>query len=140
MAELSGDGLSARVSQLADGIGNLVQQHLRLARLELKEDARRVGKAGVRLALVLPFLAVGYALLCVSVGLWLARWLSVPGGLAVVGGLHLVGAGLLAWRAWAALDGQELLGSSVHELERSAALLSSAQSHGLPKLESTHAR
>ena len=86
----------------------------------------RVGSLMARATLVLPFLAVGYALLCLALALWLGRWLTLIGGLGTVGAANVLLAAVLGAQVWAELRKRKLLGGtvqSVRELERTAALL-----------------
>ena len=59
-------GIGTHLSQLADGIGKLVAHHLQLARLELTDDAKAAGAIVAKMAVYVPFVVVGYALLCAA--------------------------------------------------------------------------
>jgi uncharacterized membrane protein YqjE len=93
-------GVTDLVARLVDGLGQLLAQHVALARLELGEEARTVSRALGTLALFTPLLVVGYAMLCFGLAFALVPWLSLPGAVLLVGALNLVvgGAGLLAAR------------------------------------------
>jgi hypothetical protein len=90
-------GVIGRVRDVADGLGVLVGQHLKLARLELVSDLRVMGRR-LRLIAVLTGLGiVGYALGMAGLAVFIGgnRAIGIP--LAAVGLGHVVlcGAGIL---------------------------------------------
>jgi uncharacterized membrane protein YqjE len=96
-------GVTDLVARLADGLGQLVTQHLALMRIELGEEAHAVGRALGTMALFVPLLIVGYGMLCFGVAFALSPWLTVPGAVSLVGGANVVGGGIGLWRAGNAL-------------------------------------
>ena len=113
--------LATQLSRIVDGLGRLLSQHLALAKLELSEEARALGGSLARIAAFLPFVLVGYALLCVALSLWLGRWLGREGGWAVIGGLNLVGGALGVWLAARSLRARPgVLTATRNELRTSA--------------------
>lgn len=120
-------GLAASFAQLADGLGTLVSQHLQLARVELADDARVIGSLLARIALFVPFVVVGYALLNAAAAVALARW--IPGELALLalGAVNLLGGGLGLYRAARQLRSRPILDRSLGELRSSAAALAHAR-------------
>jgi uncharacterized membrane protein YqjE len=90
-------GVTDLVGRLVDGLGQLLAQHVALARLELSEEARSLSRALGTLALFTPLLVVGYAMLCFGLAFALARWLSVPGAVLLVGAANLVAGGVGLW-------------------------------------------
>jgi uncharacterized membrane protein YqjE len=94
-------GVTDLVARLVDGLGQLIAQHVALARLELGEEARSVSRALGTLALFTPLLVVGYAMLCFGLAFALAPVLSLPGAVLLVGAANLVvgGVGLVRVRA-----------------------------------------
>ena len=120
-------GTAELLVQLAGELGNLVSQHIALARLELGETARRTGLGVAKVAACAPLVLVGYAFLNAALALWLGRWLSLPGAVALVGLLNVAGGALgivLAARSFR----RPPLGDSVVELERTVHALSPAAS------------
>ena len=85
------------VGRLVDGLGQLLAQHVALARLEFSEETRGLGRALGTLALFIPLLVVGYAMLCFGVAFALAGWLSLPGAVLLVGAANLLGGGVGLW-------------------------------------------
>jgi uncharacterized membrane protein YqjE len=90
-------GVTDLVGRLVDGLGQLLAQHVALARLELGEEARGLSRALGTLALFTPLLVVGYAMLCFGLAFALARWLSVPGAVLLVGAANLLVGGVGLW-------------------------------------------
>ncbi len=120
-------GLAAVVGRMADGVSRLVSQHLALARMELEEDARVMGGNVARIAAFVPFVLVGYFFLCAALALFLARWLDFAGAFALVGGVNLVGGGAGIALAASRLKSLRPMDETKEELNRSVAVLSSAQ-------------
>jgi len=87
-------GVSDLVARLVDGLGELLAQHVALARLELGEEVQALARVLGRVALVTPLLIVGYAMLCLALAFALSPWLGVPGAVALVGVANLAGGGL----------------------------------------------
>jgi len=115
--------LAALARNLVEDLGTLVVGHLRLARAELAADARAYGRRAAFVGVATALLLVGYALACVATSLALAPRLGAPLAFVVVGGVHLVGAGvclgLLLRRATV-----PALGESLSALDRTVATLS----------------
>jgi uncharacterized membrane protein YqjE len=117
-------GITALVGRMADGFSRLVTQHVALARLELSEDARQMGAGLGRIAAFVPFVLTGYALVCAALAVLLARWVGLPGALALVGLANLVGGGLGLARALRHMKSVKVMHGTQEELNRSAAALS----------------
>jgi hypothetical protein len=94
-------GVTDLVARLVDGLGQLIAQHVALARIELGEEARLLSRALGTLAFFIPLLVVGYAMLCFGLAFALAPMLSLPGAVLLVGAANLVvgGVGLVRVRA-----------------------------------------
>lgn len=109
--------LGAQLRELFDGLSELTAQHIQLAKLELKDDARFIGiRVGVIAALA-PLILVGYGFLCVAGALALARVLATDLAFLLVGAVNLVGG--LAGIAIAAkqLGGRKVMDATALELE-----------------------
>lgn len=130
-------GTTELLVQLVGDLGHLVSQHIALAKLELGETASRVGLGVGQIAACAPLVLVGYAFLNAALALWLARWLSLPGAVALVGVLNVVGGAVgivLAARSFR----RSPLDDSVVELERTVhaiAAVPSADRNGHGALE-----
>src|SRR4029078_7911173 len=93
-----GDGegaVIALVRETASGFGQLVADHIRLARLEMTADAKTYVRDGGMLLVAGVVLAIGYGLACLAAGLALSRVLGGPIAFVCLAGLHLV-AGAIA--------------------------------------------
>jgi uncharacterized membrane protein YqjE len=95
--EVQAPGVTDLVGRLVDGLGQLLAQHVALARLELGEEARGLSRALGTVALFIPLLVVGYAMLCFGLAFALARWLTVPGAVLLVGAANLLLGGVGLW-------------------------------------------
>lgn len=122
--------------QLAGELGQLLAQHLALAKLELGESARRVGLSVAQIAACAPLVLVGYGFLNAALALALARWMPLPGAVALVGLLN-VGGGALGVVVAARALRRPVLDDSVVELERTAQALALTRSPR-PALEPHH--
>jgi uncharacterized membrane protein YqjE len=117
-------GVTDLVARLVEGFGQLLSQHVALARIEIGEEARTIGISLGKLALFGVFLLLGYAMLCFALAFALAPWLSMAGAVAAVGGLNLVAGGVGLWTLRTLLQ-RPLLEDSLAAAQESAQLLAS---------------
>lgn len=122
-AELQDAGLATQLGRIADGIARLLGQHFALARLEIAEDARRMGKGVAGVALFVPFLLLGYGFLCAALTAWLQAYLPLPWALAAVGGGNVLLGSLGLVSAIRALKSRAVMDDTVDELRLSVDLL-----------------
>ncbi|MDP2271160.1 MAG: phage holin family protein [Archangium sp.] len=109
--------------ELVDAFSELVAQHVRLARLEVKEDARFVGiRVGV-IAVFTPLILVGYGFLCVALALSLRRFLGDGWAFLLVGLVNLLVSGIGIAIAANQLSKRKLMNATVLELETSSAMV-----------------
>src|SRR5260370_32350530 len=85
--------ISSLVTRLADALGRLLTEHLELAKLELKGDAKALATLAGKVAVSIPVVVVGSAFLCAGICLFLSRWLALDwagcrgrGGKLLLGG------------------------------------------------------
>jgi Putative Actinobacterial Holin-X, holin superfamily III len=124
-----GSGVLMLVRETVDGLGRLFTEHLKLARLELKEDVRTYGRGIAVLVAVATVFALAYALACVGLAIILGRWLGPAGGFfAVAGGHGLVGL-IAAAVVTRRLGEAHPMRQSLQEVERSVSTLSAASGH-----------
>ena len=115
--------LGNQVRELVDAFSELVAQHVRLARMELKEDARFVClRVGVIAALA-PLILVGYCFLCVALALTLRRWLADELAVLLVGVLNLLIGGIGIAVVGRQLSARKVLDATIVELESSSAVV-----------------
>lgn len=117
-------GLIALVRETASGFGQLVADHIRLARIEMTADAKSYARDGGLLLIGGFIVAVGYGMACVAAGLALARVMGGPAAFAALALLHLiVGAIALALIA-RRMKRVQLMQGTKDEVNRSISVLS----------------
>jgi uncharacterized membrane protein YqjE len=109
--------------ELVDAFSELVAQHVRLARLEVKEDAKFIGARVGVIAAFAPLILVGYSFLCIALALWLGHRIGPELAFVVVGVFNLVVSGVGIAVAARQLQKRKLLNATVAELESSTALV-----------------
>ena len=114
-----GDGIIGLVRETVDGIGHLVAEHIKLARLELVAEAKVTGRRLALIALVVPIVFMGYALACIGLAVLLARSLGTSNAFFLVGGVHVILGGLAVAVAVARLRRTQTLRETVQEVGRS---------------------
>lgn len=115
----SPDGVVGLLRETADGLGQLIADHVRLARLELAADARSYGQGVATLVVAGLVLALGYAFAWLAIGLAVALWCGAPiafGGVAV---LHLIAGGVAVSAALKRMKRTRLMRESATAAERS---------------------
>lgn len=109
--------------EVVEAFGELVAQHVRLARLEVKQDARFVGvRVGV-IAAFAPLILVGYSFLCIALALSLRRILGDELAFVLVGVLNLVISAVGIAVAARQLAKRKLMNATVVEFETSSAVV-----------------
>lgn len=89
--------LSADIRGLVAALSELIAEHVRLAKLELKEDARYVGVRVGLIAALAPLILVGWGFLCAALAMTLTRVMAADLALLIVGALNLaIGLGGIA--------------------------------------------
>ncbi|MBX7117013.1 MAG: phage holin family protein [Myxococcaceae bacterium] len=68
----------------------LLGQHIALARLELREDAKVMAGQFARIAVFALLLIVGYGFLCAAVAMYLSRFMGADVATALVGGVNIL--------------------------------------------------
>lgn len=111
--------IAALVGRMADGFSKLVNQHIQLARAELGEDIRGMGKDVVHIAMVVPFFLVGYIFLCGALAALLASFIGWAGALGLVAAVNLGVGGFLLHRALTRLRARDVMNDTAQELTRS---------------------
>ena len=128
----SSDGIISLVKETASGLGQLVADHIRLARLEMTADAKSYAR-DIGMLLAGGFiLAVGYALGCIAAGTALARVIGAPLAFLALALLHMA-VGIIALIVIAGrMKHVQLMQGTKHEVSRSVnALSATARSNGL---------
>lgn len=115
--------LGTQLRELVDAFSELVAQHVRLARMELSQDARFVGVRVGLIAAFAPLILVGYGFLCVALALALRRVMADDLAFLSVGVLNLVIGGVGIAIVARQLGARKVMSATVRELDASTALL-----------------
>src|SRR5438105_2850461 len=122
------------LQRLIDGLQTLIREHLALARAELKQDARVLGRDLMVGAAGVPALAAGYLLLMMAIGYLLAIWLPAWAAFAVVAAANLgVGAAVTYAGIRKMMSGRVELRRTGEELQRDKRWLASLKER--PRVE-----
>jgi hypothetical protein len=115
------DGLVGLVREMADGLGDLLVQHLKLARLEVTADLRALGRRAIWLVVLAAVFLVGYLFTLLGVVCLFAGENAVALPMFIVGLLHFAGGAVGAFFFQGDTSGQKthLFEGSAEELKRS---------------------
>jgi len=113
------DSILALIKETADGFGHLLADHIKLARLELVADVKSYGRQVALIALIVPVLFMGYAIVCLGLAALLAPLVGHAGGLFLVGGAHIVIGAVAIMVAVSRLRRAQPMAESVEEMSRS---------------------
>jgi hypothetical protein len=115
----SGDGIVSRLKETADGLGQLVADHVKLARVELVAEARSYGRGLSALAVAVLLLVVGYVFAWAAAALALSRVVGAPLAFVIVAAPHLLAGIIGCVSAVGKLKRTEILPESGLEAARS---------------------
>jgi uncharacterized membrane protein YqjE len=85
--------------RLLDALQTLIREHLALARVELKQDLRTMGRDLATGAAGMPPLAVGFLLLMFAIASLLSIWLPAWAAFGIVALVNLAAGGAMTWSA-----------------------------------------
>jgi len=85
------------LQRLLDGLQTFIREHLALARVEMKQDLRAMGRDLAVGAAGMPALGAGYLLLMVAMSFLLSSWLPYWAAFGIVALANLVTGGTLTW-------------------------------------------
>ncbi len=117
--------LLSQMRELVDSMSELTAQHVRLARLELAEDAKYVGVRVGLIAGLAPLILVGYGFLCVALALALRRVMAVDLAFLLVGLVNLIGGIVGIALVARQLLGRKVMHATLTELEATTAIVRS---------------
>ena len=120
------EGIATLLKGTADAMGHLLAGHLKLARLELVEDAKAMGRPAIIVATCAMLAAVGYGLVMLGLAATLQPLTGWPLAFLLLGGLHLVGSALGAWLALRRLKAVKVLDDSSQKASDSMVTLATA--------------
>jgi uncharacterized membrane protein YqjE len=119
-----GDGIIALVRETADGLGKLIADHVKLARVELVSDARFYVRDLTVLVIAGVVLFLGYAFACLAAGLALGRAMqNTPLALAVVAAVHVIAGAVGVIMAAKRTKRVRLMHDTAEEVSRSVSAL-----------------
>jgi uncharacterized membrane protein len=121
-------GILALVKETASGFGQLVADHIRLARLEMTADAKLYVRDGAMVAICAVVLLMGYGLACIASGMALAMAIGVPLAFAALALLHMVLGGIALAVVIGRMKRLHLMRETKQEVSRSVSALT-ARSH-----------
>jgi uncharacterized membrane protein len=122
------DGIIALVKETASGFGQLVADHIRLARLEMTADAKSYARDIAMLAVGGFIVAVGYGLACIAAGTALAPLMGAPLAFVCLALLHLVVGAIALSVIVRRMKSLQLMNETKQEVSRSVDALT-ARSH-----------
>lgn len=117
------DGIIGLVRETADGLGRLVADHIKLARLEIVADAKGYARETAVLLVGALILLVGYGFAWLAIALTLATWLGAPIAFGCVAALHLAAGGVALGAATRRMKRARLMGETASEVSRSVSAL-----------------
>jgi hypothetical protein len=127
----NGDGIIGLVRETADGLGRLIADHIKLARLEIVADAKSYARETTLLLIGAGVALIGYGFAWVAAALALGRLIGAPLAFACVAALHLVAGGIALAGASRRMKRKRLMQESASEVSRSVdALARSPQING----------
>src|SRR5262245_7689362 len=117
------DGIISLVKETADGLGQLVADHIKLARIEMTTDVRAYVRE-LSLLMVGAFIfAAGYGLACIAAGTALARVIGAPLAFAGLAILHVVVGAIALGMAVRRMRRVQRMQESKEEVSRSVSVL-----------------
>ena len=128
-ANEEGDGIISLVRETADGLGRLIAEHIRLARIEMAADAKQYGRKVALLVGAGGVIAVGYVFAWIAAALALSRAIGAPLAFLAVAVLHVAGGGIGLAAVAGKLRQARLMDGTRSEVNRSVSALA-AQASG----------
>jgi|CXWL01.1.fsa_nt_gi hypothetical protein len=115
-----------------EGSSQLLGQHVALARLELREDAKAMLGQFARIAVFALLLIVGYGFLCAAAAGYLARYMSSDLAFALVGVANIIAGAVGVSAAGQRLKERAPLAQTLEQAEQTARVLQGNAPRGKP--------
>jgi uncharacterized membrane protein YqjE len=129
--------IATLLTNIADGLGHLITEHIALAKIEITGDATALARSLVQAAAFLALVLIGYGFLSAALVTFLApERMSYSAGLLIVGGGNLIVGAIGAYLGLRKISARPMMRESIRELDRSAAALSAGV--GANGFEVTH--
>jgi uncharacterized membrane protein YqjE len=116
-------GIIALVKETAAGLGQLVADHIRLARIEMTADAKSYVRDGSMLVVAAFVLAVGYGLACIAAGMALSRVMGGPLAFACLAVVHVIVGAIAVALILRRVKSVQLMQETKYEVSRSVSAL-----------------
>ncbi len=116
--------------ELVDAFSDLIAKHIKLARVELREDAKAIGLEVGRILAFLPLLLVGYILFSVAAALFLHRYLAADLAFLLVAVFNLGVGGIGIFLAVKKLQARPVMDDTKAAFETTAIALRIEEPHG----------
>jgi hypothetical protein len=118
-----GDGIIALVRETASGFGQLVADHIKLARLEMTADAKAYVRDGGWLLIGSFIVITGYILACLAAGIALSRVMGGALAFTCLAALHLIVGALALAMIIRRMKSVQLMRGTKDEVSRSVSAL-----------------
>ena len=118
-----GEGLIGLLRETADSLGQLIADHVKLARIELAADAKSYGRGLTTLLIAVLVLTIGYAFAWTAIALVLVRYWGAPVAFGAVAAIHVAGGGMGLAAALRRMQRTRLMRESATEASRSVTAL-----------------
>ena len=115
--------IASLLTEALDGFSRLAAEHVRLARLEFKQDLKTQGRHIATMAMAASFALIGYLLICVGLGLVIAQWVGLATAFLLVCCAHLVIGAFTSFIALRRLQAMNWMHGTISELDRSVSSL-----------------
>jgi hypothetical protein len=126
------DGLIGLIRETADGLGRLIADHIKLARIEMVADAKSYGRdIGVLLGAAVV-LVVGYLFAWIAIGLALGRLIGGPLAFGAVALPHLAAGAIAIVSAVRRLRRVRIMDDTAAEVSRSVGALAAPLTARMP--------
>lgn len=115
--------MTEHLRELVDSFSDLISRHVKLARVEVGQDARAIGVEVRRMLAYLPLLITGYIMLAVAAALLLHRVLPADLAFAIVATLSLGVGGYGVVSAEKRIESRDFMNDSKAEFGESVTAL-----------------
>jgi len=117
------DGFIGLVRETADGLGHLIADHIKLARVEMVADAKEYGRRMAVLAAAGAVVVVGYLFAWIAAAIALGRVIGSAAAFLAVALVHLVAGAVAFVVVGRKLKDARVMDETVSEVGRSVATL-----------------
>jgi hypothetical protein len=122
-ADEQGDGIFSLVKETASGLGQLVADHINLARVEMTADAKNYSRDVGKMLAGGFIVAIGYGLACIAAATALARVMGAPLAFLSLALLHIAIGAIALVVILGRIKRVQLMRGTKHEMSRSVAAL-----------------